>query len=88
VTVCGGDGYYDHCGVDRSRRNYWVSARVGLWTRRTSLCAGRLHASLCACCCRRGSVELLTQPVGWLWPCCCAVMVCKPDRPVDGLLQP
>lgn len=25
AAVCFGDGTYDHCGVDRSRRNYWVS---------------------------------------------------------------
>ena len=25
AAVCFGDGTYDHCGVDRSRHNYWVS---------------------------------------------------------------
>jgi len=45
ASVCGGDGTYDRCGVDRSRRNYWVRARVRLWNRGPSLCAGRLYAA-------------------------------------------
>ena len=26
AEVCFGNGQYDHCGVDRRRRNYWVRA--------------------------------------------------------------
>lgn len=26
AEVCFGNGQYDHCGVDRRRRNYWVWA--------------------------------------------------------------
>ncbi len=29
ASACGGDGTYDRCGVDRSRRNYWVRAECG-----------------------------------------------------------
>lgn len=25
AAVCFGDGTFDHCGLDRSRKNYWVS---------------------------------------------------------------
>lgn len=84
AEVCFGNGQYDHCGVDRRRRNYWVRAP---WANLRSKQAVTVLCAACMCpglSCGQGN-NAQSQAASETWPtglarllqCTIASLLCR-----------